>query len=64
MHSQLVLLHSAFAAYNSNNHATFHTLATAFQAHIEQLKHNRGQELPTWLEELPSDRDQSNGTTD
>ena len=54
MQRQLVLLHSAFAAYFSGNHVVMETLIKEFQDKLESKKHQRN-DPPTWLEDLPSD---------
>ena len=54
MQRQLVLLHSAFAAYFSGNHAVMETLVKEFQDKLEGKRKERS-DPPSWLEDLASE---------
>jgi len=56
-HKHLVLLQEAFAAYFSCNHEALEALRVHFQDKIEES--GGSNDPPTWLEDLPSQNNQS-----
>lgn len=53
-HTQLVLLHGAFAAYYSGNHTAMEALVKEFHSKLEQVDKR---DPPAWLEELSGSQD-------
>ena len=63
MQRQLVLLHGAFAAYFSGNHKVMETLVQEFHTKLEENR-QRNNDPPSWLEDLPTDRDDTGDRDD